>query len=261
MKPWGTFGIFHMSNNPIFTIQNMVKNNPELRNLVILSGAGMSAESGIKTFRDADGLWEGHDVMEVASPHGWEANRALVLDFYNQRRRQLKTVQPNAAHLALAKLENFYNVKIITQNVDNLHERAGSTSVLHLHGILTQARSTGNEDTVLDWHDDLNIGDLCSEGHQLRPHIVWFGEDVPNIALSVPIVMDADILVIIGTSMQVYPAAGLLHYANHNCQIFYIDPNPYPITMTDNGIPLRSIAKNATEGMEILRGILTQMQS
>jgi len=152
-----------------------------MKKIVVLTGAGISAESGIKTFRDADGLWEGHDVMEVASPEGWAANQALVLDFYNQRRKQLKEVKPNAAHLLLQSLEANHNVTIITQNVDNLHERAGSSRIIHLHGELTKVRSTQNRHDIQTWEDDLNLGDLAADGSQLRPHIVWFGESVPML--------------------------------------------------------------------------------
>ncbi|MDP2162095.1 MAG: Sir2 family NAD-dependent protein deacetylase, partial [Flavobacterium sp.] len=194
-----------------------------MKKLVVLTGAGMSAESGIKTFRDADGLWEGHDVMEVASPEGWYKNPKLVLDFYNKRRQQLKEVTPNQGHFLLAELEQLFNVSIITQNVDNLHEKAGSTSILHLHGELTKVRSIHNENYILDWTSDLNWGDTDPHGHQLRPHIVWFGEAVPAIEEAIPLVEEADYLVIIGTSMQVYPAAGLVHYAKPTTPIFYID--------------------------------------
>ncbi|MFD2697442.1 NAD-dependent deacylase [Mesonia sediminis] len=197
------------------------------KKLVVLSGAGISAESGIQTFRDANGLWENHDIMQVASPEGWEENPDLVLSFYNQRRRQLKKVQPNAAHLALKDLEKFYEVCIITQNVDDLHERAGSTSVIHLHGELLKARSCVNENEVLYWPNDLNIGDFCSQGKQLRPHIVWFGEAVPKLELAISKVTQADIIMIVGTSMQVYPAAGLVDYAAPKTPIHVIDLNPH----------------------------------
>ena len=153
--------------------------------IVILTGAGISAESGINTFRDADGLWEGHDVMDVASPEGWRRNQELVLDFYNQRRRQLKTVVPNAAHLALKELEEQYDVVIVTQNVDDLHERGGSTNIIHLHGELRKVRSTGDEDLIYDWDEDCVLGDRCKKGYQLRPHIVWFGEAVPALEAAV----------------------------------------------------------------------------
>ncbi|MFT5217068.1 MAG: NAD-dependent deacetylase, partial [Glaciecola sp.] len=197
-----------------------------MKHIVILTGAGMSAESGLKTFRDANGLWEGHDVMEVASPKGFARNPELVLDFYNQRRRQLLQVKPNTAHTALAKLEQDYKVSIITQNVDDLHERAGSTNVIHLHGELLKVRSINDEFNVNEWKEDLFIGDLCTKGYQLRPNIVWFGEAVPLIPKAISICESADVLLIIGTSMQVYPAASLMHYVKPDTEIFYIDPNP-----------------------------------
>lgn len=194
--------------------------------IAVLTGAGVSAESGIKTFRDSDGLWEGHDVMEVASPEGFQKNPQTVLEFYNQRRKQLLEVQPNAAHLALAELEKTHDVTIITQNVDDLHERAGSSKVIHLHGELLKVRSTYDENLILDWKDDLNLGDCCENKHQLRPHIVWFGEMVPMIEVAAEIVENADALIIIGTSMQVYPAAGLVQYAKEEAPIYFIDPKP-----------------------------------
>ena len=194
--------------------------------IVVLSGAGVSAESGIKTFRDGNGLWENHDIMEVSSPEGFKRNPALVLDFYNQRRRQLQTVEPNSAHIALAELEKHHDVTIITQNVDDLHERAGSTHVIHLHGELLKARSTVDENLILEWKDDLNIGDCCDNNHQLRPHIVWFGEMVPMIEVASEIIEDADAIIIVGTSMQVYPAAGLIQYAKPYAQVYFIDPKP-----------------------------------
>ncbi|WP_324721225.1 SIR2 family NAD-dependent protein deacylase [Salinimicrobium sp. HB62] len=197
-----------------------------MKKVVVLTGAGISAESGLSTFRDADGLWEGHDVMQVASPIGWEQNRELVLDFYNQRRRQLKEVEPNPAHKALKELEKEYEVHIITQNVDDLHERAGSKNVLHLHGELRKVRSTFDENLVLDWEDDLNEGDFCEHNHQLRPHVVWFGEGVPMMEPAMEITQQADILMIVGTSMQVYPAAGLLYYAPEDIPVYFIDPKP-----------------------------------
>jgi NAD-dependent deacetylase len=196
------------------------------KRIAVLSGAGMSAESGISTFRDANGLWEKHDIMEVASPEGWWKNPSLVLDFYNQRRRQLLNVQPNAAHLALVDLEAEYEVNIVTQNVDDLHERAGSKHVLHLHGELRKARSTTHPNLVYERDHDIKIGDTCEKGGQLRPHIVWFGEMVPMLEPAAAIVSAADIVVIIGTSMQVYPAAGLVGYALPGAPIYYIDPNP-----------------------------------
>lgn len=196
------------------------------KKIVILTGAGMSAESGLKTFRDADGLWEDHDVMEVASPEGYRKNPELVLDFYNQRRRQLLKVEPNMAHLALAELEAYYEVTIITQNVDDLHERAGSSHVVHLHGELLKVRSSHNKNLILDWKTDLHLGDYCENGYQLRPHIVWFGEEVPLMEQAMEITQNADVLIIIGTSMQVYPAAGLVNYAPNEIPIYFVDPRP-----------------------------------
>jgi len=197
-----------------------------MKHLVVLTGAGISAESGIKTFRDSDGLWEGHDVMKVATPEGFAANPELVLDFYNQRRRQLFEVTPNTAHFDLAKLEKQFKVSIITQNVDDLHERAGSTSVIHLHGELLKARSTYDANDIYEWKTDLVLGDVCKKGHQLRPHIVWFGEAVPMIEKAINICETADILIVIGTSMQVYPAAGLTSYVRPHTPIYFIDPKP-----------------------------------
>ena len=197
------------------------------KHLVVLTGAGVSAESGIRTFRDTNGLWEDHRVEDVASPEGFARNPALVLDFYNQRRAQARTVAPNAAHLALAGFEAQagWHVSIITQNVDDLHERAGSTNVLHLHGMLNQMRSTKNEAQVFDCPGDINVGDRAADGGQLRPHIVWFGEQVPAIEEAAEMVATADALLIVGTSLQVYPAAGLLHYAPAACPIYVIDPH------------------------------------
>lgn len=194
--------------------------------VVILTGAGISAESGLKTFRDADGLWEGHDVMEVASPQGWSANQELVLKFYNERRRQLLTVFPNAAHKAIVGLEERYKAHVITQNVDDLHERAGSSQVMHLHGELLKVRCTHNENDIQEWTQDLVTGDLSSSGHQLRPHIVWFGEIVPLLDPAAALVSQAQHILIIGTSMQVYPAAGLIDYAKPDTNIHFIDPHP-----------------------------------
>ena len=196
------------------------------KKIVVLTGAGISAESGISTFRGSDGLWEGHDIMEVASPEGWIKNEKLVLDFYNLRRRQLKEVEPNAAHISLVDLEAKFDLHIITQNVDDLHERAGAQNVLHLHGELRKIRSTINAQDVKIWEDDLNLGDLCALGSQYRPHIVWFGEAVPMIEKAISIISDAEIVIIIGTSMQVYPAASLIAYAPLLSKTFYIDPSP-----------------------------------
>ena len=186
----------------------------------------MSAESGIKTFRDAGGLWEGHDVMEVASPEGYARNPDLVLEFYNQRRKQLSEVEPNYAHKALVQLEDHLNTVIITQNVDDLHERAGSNHIIHLHGELRKVRSEKNPAHVVSCYNDIVVGDLCPDGGQLRPHIVWFGEAVPQLENAINEIIDADFVMIIGTSMQVYPAASLTAYAPAHAKIFYIDPKP-----------------------------------
>ena len=197
-----------------------------MKNLVVLSGAGISAESGIKTFRDMGGLWEEYDIMEVASPKGWENNRALVLDFYNARRKQLQEVEPNTGHKILVDLEAHFKVTIITQNVDDLHERAGSTEILHLHGELKKVRSSIDENLVHELEGwELKAGDLCDKGSQLRPHIVWFGEAVPMIDKAAEIVATADIFVVVGTSLNVYPAAGLLANVPKNTPIYLIDPN------------------------------------
>lgn len=221
------------------------------KKLVVLSGAGISAESGIKTFRDSDGLWEGHNVMDVATPEGWKKNPELVLDFYNQRRKQLQTVEPNPAHKILAELENHFEVCIITQNVDDLHERAGSTNVLHLHGELLKVRSTDNYTYLLEWKDNLLSTDVDENGFQLRPHIVWFGEDVPALEEAVKITLEADLFVVIGTSLQVYPAAGLIDYVDSNVPVFYIDPKPIAIPNLRN--PIEVFSNVASEGMKILK--------
>jgi len=221
-----------------------------MKNLVVLTGAGISAESGIKTFRGADGLWEGHDIMEVASPEGFHNKPELVLDFYNQRRRQLNMVMPNKAHSNLVKLEKHYKVNIVTQNVDDLHERAGSSSIVHLHGELKKVRSTFKESLVYDWKNDLFLGNKCELGYQLRPYIVWFGEAVPMLDKAIDITGIADVLVIIGTSMQVYPAASLINFVKKDTPIYFIDPNP---TISESNFSNLSIIKeNAVIGTEIL---------
>lgn len=194
--------------------------------IVVITGAGISAESGLKTFRDSNGLWEGHDVMQVASPQGWEDDIELVLDFYNQRRRQLLEVVPNKAHTSLVDLESLFEVQIITQNVDDLHERAGSSDVLHLHGELLKVRSTFDEELILDWKEDLKVGDFCEHHFQLRPHIVWFGEMVPLLEPAAHLVSQADYIIIVGTSMQVYPAASLIDFAKPTATIHFVDPKP-----------------------------------
>ncbi len=218
-----------------------------IKKIVVLSGAGISAESGISTFRDAGGLWEKHDIMEVASFEGWKRNRDLVLRFYNDRRRQLKDVEPNAAHLALAQLESKYEVNIVTQNVDDLHERGGSSQVLHLHGELRKVRSTLDENLIYPWTEDLNPGDKCEKGAQLRPHIVWFGEMVPLIPVAAKLVQAADLVMIVGTSMQVYPAAGLIDYAARATQLYYIDPHPAAEAQTYHHLEI--LAEKASVGV------------
>ncbi|MDR2206490.1 MAG: NAD-dependent deacylase [Flavobacteriaceae bacterium] len=219
------------------------------KKLVVLSGAGISAESGIQTFRDSDGLWENHRVEDVASPEGFARNPKMVLDFYNLRRRQLNDVFPNDAHKILADLEKKIDVFIITQNVDDLHERAGSSNVLHLHGELKKARPVNDEHKIINWETDLNIGDTDENGVQLRPHIVWFGESVPEMENAAKIASDADIFLVIGTSMQVYPAASLIHYIPENCELFIIDPHlPNSYTKSEN-----CFQTSATEGMKLLK--------
>jgi NAD-dependent deacetylase len=196
-----------------------------MEKLVVLSGAGISAESGIKTFRDSGGLWEEHAIEDVATPEAWRKNPKLVLDFYNQRRSKLLAVEPNIAHKKLVALEEKFDVKIITQNVDDLHERAGSSNVFHLHGELLKVRSEKDELLVYEWRNDLNIGDLCENGNQLRPAIVWFGELVPMIDIAVNIVREADIIIVVGTSMNVYPAAGLIDVSRWEAQKYVVNPD------------------------------------
>ncbi len=225
-----------------------------MKNLVVLTGAGISAESGIATFRDADGLWEGHDVMEVASPTGFASNPELVLDFYNKRRRQLKTVEPNAAHHYIAGLERNYRVRVITQNVDDLHERAGSSEVIHLHGELLKARSSDDPDQIIRHEDDILLGDTAEDGSQLRPHIVWFGEEVPAMDKAIEIASMADILLIVGTSLQVYPAAGLMHYAPAGTPVYLVDPHP-AVTSGDNLTVIEDKATTSVQKVADLLGI------
>ncbi len=221
------------------------------KKLVVLSGAGMSAESGISTFRDSGGLWEKYKIEEVATPEAFAANPELVLEFYNQRRAQLAEVEPNLGHKILAELQSEYDVQIITQNVDNLHERAGSKNILHLHGELTKVHSTKYPDLIYDVGTKaVKLGDNCAKGAQLRPHIVWFGEAVPAIDESVPIVNAADVFVVIGTSLNVYPAAGLVMYARNDVPKYIIDPNDVEIPY---GLNFNVIKKLAGEGMEELK--------
>lgn len=201
------------------------------KSIVILTGAGISAESGISTFRDSDGLWEQYRVEDVATPEGYAKDKKLVLDFYNQRRRQLSSVEPNEGHRQLVRLEEKYNVQIVTQNVDNLHERAGSSNVLHLHGELTKARSERDSNLITDiGYNDILLGDKASDGAQLRPHIVWFGEAVPNIEIAASMCEKCDFFIVIGTSMNVYPAAGLIHYVPRSAPCWLIDPKAVAIS-------------------------------
>ena len=229
--------------------------------IVVLTGAGVSAESGVSTFRDSKGLWEQHKVEDVASIEGWYRDPALVLDFYNARRAQLATVKPNDAHRAIAELEKEYDVIVVTQNVDNLHERAGSTRIIHLHGELTKVRPENccnerdgfSEETVFDiGHDSIALGDTAPNGAQLRPHIVWFGEAVPKIEAAIDAVEAADILLIVGTSLQVYPAAGLYRYAGPDTPIYIIDPNDVPV----RDPRVTHVKDVATRGMEKFRQLL-----
>lgn len=225
-----------------------------MQNLGVLSGSGISAESGLKTFRDMGVIWETYDVTEVATPQAWERDRSLVLRFYNERRKVLLEAEPNEAHNILAGLEKEYNVQIITQNVDDLHERAGSSQVLHLHGELRKARSTADSNKVYPidgW--ELKEGDLCEMGSQLRPHVIWFGESVPAIEEAIPLVRAADIFLVIGTSMNVYPAAGLVHYLGEEVPVYVIDPAEVSPVGIDN---VTIIRKKATEGMRELQNIL-----
>ena len=224
--------------------------------VVVLTGAGMSAESGLKTFRDSDGLWEGYDVYEVATPRGFSANPELVLRFYNDRRRDVAMAQPNDAHKALAALEEYFDVHIITQNIDNLHERGGSTKVTHLHGEIFKMRSVNDTTKHYPVNSDINVGDLAEDGSQLRPFIVWFEEDVPMIEVAARIVRQADIFVVIGTSLQVYPAAGLVNYAPYQTPKFIIDKRiPYTASLYN----LTVIEKSAVEGMKELKEKLREI--
>ena len=221
-----------------------------MQKIVVLSGAGISAESGISTFRDNNGLWENHKIEEVATPEAWEMNRELVVKFYNLRRKQLLDVAPNAGHRALVKLEEKFDVQIITQNVDDLHERAGSSNILHLHGELKKVRSTKDPSLVYTMEDwELKIGDTCEKGSQLRPHIVWFGEEVPNILLAADMVRKADCLIVVGTSLNVYPAAGLIHEVRQDTPIYLVDPSN-----VDAGFlkEVKIIQANAGEGLTSL---------
>ena len=228
-----------------------------MKKLVVLTGAGMSSESGIKTFRDSGGLWEEYDVAEVATPMAWVKNRDLVLRFYNERRRQLALSKPNKGHYGLALLEKYFDVQIITQNIDDLHERAGSTKILHLHGELTKARSSVDPSLIYEiGYKDINPGDNCEKGSQLRPHIVWFGEAVPNMDEAADLTHNADIFVVLGSSLNVYPAAGLISYAPSGASLWLIDPKEVIIPVNRK---VEVIQEKASAGVEILTERLLEM--
>lgn len=222
-----------------------------MNKLIVLTGAGISAESGLKTFRDSGGLWEGHRIEDVATLGAWNRNPELVLDFYNQRRRQLMEAEPNQAHLDLVDFENEWEVHIITQNVDNLHEKAGSKNVIHLHGELLSVRSTINENIKYHWTSDLKLGDLADDGSQLRPDIVWFGEAVPNIIIADKLCSEADAMLIVGTSLQVYPAAGLIHSAPPSCEVLYVDPYAEKNMEIVRNRQIKYFTETATQGVRL----------
>ncbi len=230
-----------------------------MKKIVILTGAGVSAESGIATFRDSNGLWENHRVEDVASPAGFARDPALVLDFYNQRRAQLHTVQPNEGHHHIAALEKDYRVTVITQNIDDLHERAGSTNIIHLHGELLKARPASGHGFIVDWPGDINLGDTDENGVQLRPHIVWFGEEVPEIQNAALQVSAADLIIIVGTSMQVYPAAGLVDYADDRIPVLYVDPHPTINFELKRRKNIRTIEMGGSEGMAVARKLIPEL--
>jgi NAD-dependent deacetylase len=223
------------------------------KKLVVLSGAGISAESGLKTFRDSDGLWEGYEVTEVATPRAWKKNPQLVLDFYNQRRKNVLDAKPNGGHYGLTELEKDFDVHIITQNIDDLHERSGSTKVMHLHGEIFKMRSEHDDELIYEIKTDIKFGDVAEDGKQLRPNIVWFEEPVPMIESAIDVVRDADIFVVVGTSLVVYPAAGLINYASASIPKFIIDKRiPYNLSLHN----ITAIEKTASEGVEDLKLIL-----
>tara|TARA_B110000285_G_scaffold46252_1_gene51859 strand:+ start:148 stop:840 length:693 start_codon:yes stop_codon:yes gene_type:complete len=227
-----------------------------MKKLVVFTGAGISQESGIKTFRDSEGLWEEYDIMDVATPEAWAKNPELVLEFYNKRRKQTLAAEPNAAHEGIAELEKHFDVHVITQNIDDLHERAGSTKVLHLHGEITKVRSVVTEEIYIIDDKPTFINDFCKSGHQLRPHVVWFGEDVPNMTIAQELTKTADILLIVGTSLNVYPAAGLVHETSEKCTKYLVDPSS---SMTTKSIKnLTFINEKATKGVAIVASILQE---
>lgn len=220
-----------------------------MQHVVIFSGAGISAESGLKTFRDSDGLWENYKITEVATPEAWDKDPKLVLEFYNMRRKQVLDAKPNTAHLAILELEKKFKVQVVTQNIDDLHERAGSRNVLHLHGEILKARSTKTHLTYLINGHEIKPGELCENGHQLRPDVVWFGEHVPNMDKAEKLCEKADILIVIGTSLNVYPAANLVDCVNNNCKIYLIDPSEVPLWKRKNVIHIK---QKASEGLPTL---------
>jgi NAD-dependent deacetylase len=223
------------------------------KKLIVLTGAGVSAESGLRTFRDSDGLWMGYDVYEVASPQGWQKDPELVLDFYNQRRKEVAKALPNAAHKGISDLQKYFNVTVITQNIDDLHERAGSKSVIHLHGNIFKMRSEKDENTFYDIEDDIRFGDKAPDGSQLRPHVVWFGEPVPMIELAAKAMTTADLFILAGTSLQVYPAAGLIDFLPPGIPKYIIDKNPPFIPPQHNFIVIKN---PATQGVEEVKNVL-----
>ena len=228
------------------------------KKILVFSGAGVSKESGVETFRDSDGLWNNFKIEDVATPNGWRRDKELVLNFYNERRKQLKIVQPNKAHELLAKLEDYFDVTIATQNVDDLHEKAGSTNVIHLHGELTKVRSTLDSKLVYDWTEDLNLGDKCEKGSQMRPHIVWFGEYPFNVTEAYLAMEKADVLLIVGTSLQIGYTLNLLSQVKNTCKVYYIDPSPMNY-LDSYGLKVKYVKKKAVEGVdEVVRKLLNE---
>jgi NAD-dependent deacetylase len=227
-----------------------------MKKIAILTGAGVSAESGIATFRDSNGLWENHRVEDVASPGGFAHDPELVLNFYNQRRAQLHTVKPNEGHRLIAALETDYEVTVVTQNIDDLHERAGSTNIIHLHGELLKARPAEGDGFIIDWPGDINLGDTDDKGIQMRPHIVWFGEAVPEIENAARVVLQADMIIIVGTSMQVYPAAGLVGYADDSVPVIYIDPRPTINHELQRRGNIHTVEMGGSEGMKVAQEMI-----
>jgi NAD-dependent deacetylase len=227
-----------------------------MKKVVVFTGAGVSAESGLKTFRDSDGMWEEYNVMEVATPEAWQKNPQLVTEFYNKRRQQIIQAKPNEAHQAIVELESYFDVQIITQNVDDLHERAGSKKVLHLHGEINKAQSSIDENLIYPLNGkDIQIGQLCEKGSQLRPHVVWFGEAVPNMETSYQLVKTADIFIVVGTSLTVHPAASLVYYTKKTCNKYLVDPNPIKVRSIEK---IQIIQEKASVGVPQLVEMLTK---